>query len=126
MKKSHDTLALRLSLILTKLNSGESFTAKELAQEFNVNIITIQRDIKERLFYIPIDKKGDYYSMESYALGKLSFQDIENFATLSGIKELYPELSNDFISDILNMKLNKAYLIKNQGFENISSKKDCF
>ena len=126
MKKTHDTLALRLSLILTKLNSGESFTAKELAEEFNVNIRTIQRDIKERLFYIPIDKKGDYYSMESYALGKLSFQDIKNFATLSGIKELYPELSNDFISDILNVKLNKAYLIKNQGFENISSKKDCF
>lgn len=126
MTKLHDTLALRLSLILTKLNSGESFTAKELAQEFNVNIRTIQRDIKERLFYIPIDKKGDYYSMESYALGKLSFQDIKNFATLSGIKELYPELSNDFISDILNVKLNKAYLIKNQGFENISSKKDCF
>ena len=24
------------------------------------------------------------------------------------------------------MKLNKAYLIKNQGFENINSKKDCF
>ena len=126
MTKSHDTLALRLSLILTKLNSGESFSAKELAEEFNVNIRTIQRDIKERLFYIPIDKKGDYYSMESYALGKLSFQDIKNFATLSGIKELYPELSNDFISDILNMKLNKAYLIKNQGFENISSKKDYF
>ncbi len=126
MKKSHDALGLRLSLILTKLNSGESFTAKELAEEFNVNIRTIQRDIKERLFYIPIYKKGDYYSMESYALGKLSFQDIKNFATLSGIKELYPELSNDFISDILNMKLNKAYLIKNQGFENINSKKDCF
>jgi hypothetical protein len=34
LKKSHDTLALRLSLILTKLNSGESFTAKELAEEF--------------------------------------------------------------------------------------------
>ena len=126
MKKSHDTLALRLSLILTKLNSGESFTAKDLAEEFNVNIRIIQRDIKERLLYIPIDKKGDYYSIESYALGKLSFQDIKNFATLSGIKELYPELSNDFISDILNVKLNKAYLIKNQGFEDISSKKDCF
>ena len=126
MKKSHDTLGLRLSLILTKLNSGESFTARELAEEFNVDIRIIQRHVKERLFCIPIDNKGEYYSMESYALGKLSFQDIKNFATISGIKELYPELSNDFISDILNVKLNKAYLIKNQGFENISSKKDCF
>lgn len=126
MAKSHDTLALRLSLILTKLNNGESFTAKELAQEFNVNIRTIQRDIKDRLAYIPIQKNGDYYSMESYALGKLTFEDIKSFATLSGIKSLYPSLSNEFITDILNAKLNTAYLIKNQGFEDISSKQNIF
>lgn len=126
MAKSHDTLALRLSMILTKLNSGESFTAKELAEEFNVSARTIQRDIKERLSYIPIEKNGDYYSMESYALGKLSFEDIKNFATLSGIKSLYPSLSNQFITDILNAKLNSAYLIKNQGYEDISLKKEWF
>lgn len=126
MNKSHDTLALRLSLILTKLNSGESFTAKELAEEFNVSARTIQRDIKERLVYIPINRSGDYYSMETYALGKLSFEDIKNFATLSGIKSLYPSLSNEFISDILNAKLNSAYLIKNQGFEDISNKQEWF
>lgn len=126
MAKSHDTLALRLSMILTKLNSGESFTAKELAEEFNVSARTIQRVIKERLSYIPIEKNGDYYSMESYALGKLSFEDIKNFATLRGIKNLYPSLSNQFITDILNAKLNSAYLIKNQGFEDISLKKEWF
>lgn len=126
MAKSYDTLALRLSLILTKLNSGESFTAKELAEEFNVSARTIQRDIKERLSYIPIEKDGDRYSMESYALGKLSFEDIKSFATLSGIKSLYPSLSNEFITDILNAKLNSAYLIKNQGFEDISLKKEYF
>jgi predicted DNA-binding transcriptional regulator YafY len=126
MAKPHDTLAFRLSLILTKLNSGESFTAKELADEFNVSMRTIQRDIKERLSYIPIEKNGDYYSMESYALGKLSFEDIKSFATLSGIKSLYPSLSNEFITDILNAKLNSAYLIKNQGFEDVSLKKEWF
>ena len=126
MKKSHDTLALRLSMILTKLNSAESFTVKELAEEFNVSTRTIQRDIKERLSYIPIEKNGDYYSMESYALGKLGFEDIKNFATLSGIKTLYPSLSNEFITDVLNTKLNSAYLIKNQGFEDISLQKDWF
>lgn len=126
MAKTHDTLAIRLSLILTKLNSGESFSAKELAEEFSVSARTIQRDINERLSYIPIEKNGDYYSMESYALGKLSFEDIKNFATLSGIKSLYPSLSNEFITDILNAKLNSAYLIKNQGFEDISHQKVWF
>lgn len=126
MTKSHDTLATRLALILTKLNSGESFTAKELAEEFNVSVRTIQRDINERLSYIPIQKNGDSYGMESYALGKLSFEDIKNFATLSGIKSLYPSLSNEFITDILNAKLNSAYLIKNQGFEDISHRQEWF
>jgi predicted DNA-binding transcriptional regulator YafY len=126
MVKSYDSLAQRLSLILIKLNNGERFTVVELANEFNVSARTIQRDIKERLSYIPIQKDGDYYSMASYALGKLSFEDIKSFATLSGIKNLYPSLSNEFITDILNAKLNSAYLIKNQGFEDISSKQKCF
>lgn len=126
MAKAHDTLAQRLSLILIKLNNGERFTVVELANEFNVSARTIQRDIKERLSYIPIKKDGDYYSMASYALGKLSFEDIKSFATLSGIKNLYPSLSNEFITDILNAKLNSAYLIKNQGFEDISPKQKWF
>lgn len=126
MAKSRDTLAYRLSMILTKLNNGENFTAKELADEFNVSARTIQRDIKEKLSYIPIKKNGYYYSMESYALGKLSHDDIKSFATLSGIRSLYPSLSNEFITDILNVKLNSAYLVKNQGFEDISFKKEYF
>jgi len=126
MSKSHDTLALRLSLILSKLNNGERFTSVELAEEFNVSNRTIQRDLNERLNFIPIEKDGDYYCMESYALGKLSFEDIQSFATLSGIKSLYPSLSNEFITDILNVKLNSAYLIKNQGYEDISDKREDF
>jgi len=126
MSKSHDTLARRLALILTKLNSGESFSVQELADEFGVSTKTIQRDINDRLNYIPLQKNGKRYSLEGYALGKLGFEDIKSFATLSGIKSLYPTLSNEFITGILNAKLNRAYLIKNGGFEEISEKKEEF
>lgn len=44
--------------------------------------------------------------MESYALGKLSFEDIKNFATLSGIKSLYPSLSKEFINQLKQNELN--------------------
>ncbi|RXK14040.1 transcriptional regulator [Halarcobacter mediterraneus] len=84
------------------------------------------KDLNERLSLMPIEKKGKYYSLEGYALGKLGFNDIKNFATLSGIKSLYPDLTNEFITDILNSKLNNAYLIKNQGFEDISNRKQDF
>ena len=56
MLPSHDTIATRLSLILTKLNNGERFTAQELSEEFNVNLRTIQRDLNERLSALPIKK----------------------------------------------------------------------
>ncbi len=126
MVTEHDKLATRLSLILTKLNNGEKLNTKSLSKEFGVSIRTIQRDINERFSYIPIEKNGDDYSLASYALGKLSFRDIKSFATLCGIKSLYPELTDGFIADILNEKLNKAYLIKNHSFEDISYKQNEF
>lgn len=121
MKKSHDKISTRLALILTKFNNGERFTQEELAQEFGVSERTIHRDIK-RLSYLPIKKENTYYCLETYALGKLSFDDIKNFATISGIKSFYPELSNSFITDILNTKINSVYLVKNQGFEKLEEK----
>jgi len=126
MPKSHDALAKRLALILTKLNNAESFTIEELSDEFGVSTKTIKRDLNERLNYIPIKKEDKRYSLEGYALGKLSFEDIKSFATLSGVKSLYPSLSNEFITDILNAKLNRAYLVKNSGFEDISQQKEDF
>ena len=115
---SHDKIATRLACILTKLNNGERFTVEELAKEFEVTTRTIQRDLNERLIYLPIIKEHNHYFMDAYALGKLNFEDIKNFATISGIKSLYPILNSGFISDILNAKINSAYLVKNQGFEN--------
>ena len=126
LNMSHDKIATRLVLILVKLNNGERFTVEELSSEFNVTVRTIQRDLNERLSFIPIIKENNHYFMESYALGKLNFKDIKNFAVISGIKSLYPMLDDGFISDILNIKLNNAYLIKNQGFENISHQQDWF
>lgn len=84
--KEYDKLSIRLVQILSKFNNGESLSAQEL----NVDTRTIQRDLNERLTFMPIKKENGRYVLESFALGKLSFKDIQNFATLSGIAELYP------------------------------------
>ncbi|EAI2740509.1 HTH domain-containing protein [Campylobacter jejuni] len=47
--KEYDKLSIRLVQILSKFNNGESLSAQELAQEFNVDTRTIQRDLNERL-----------------------------------------------------------------------------
>lgn len=126
MEKEHDKIGIRLGLIITKLNNGERFTAEELADEFNVNVRTIQRDLNERLSYIPLQKEQNYYFLSPHALGKLSYKDIQNFAQISGISELYPSLDHSFISDLLELKFNSLYMVKNSGFEDISDKKELF
>lgn len=123
--KDHDKLSTRLTQILTKFNNGERFTIIELAQEFSVSTRTIERDLK-KFSYLPIKKDGKYYSLEEYALGKLNFDDIKNFAIFSGIKSLYPSLTNQFLQEILNDKINKAYLVNNSSFEDIEKKQDVF
>ncbi|WP_060826675.1 helix-turn-helix transcriptional regulator [Sulfurospirillum cavolei] len=126
LKKAHDKIAARLAQIISKLNNGERFTQQELIEEFNVDIRTIQRDLHERLISLPIEKNNGYYSLASYALGKLTMRDIQNFAILSGIQSLYPALDQKFMSDLLSIKLNTSYLVKHQGFEDISNKRDIF
>jgi predicted DNA-binding transcriptional regulator YafY len=124
--KTHDTIATRLAQILNKLNSGEHFSVEELVLEFNVTKRTIQRDLSERLSYLPIKKENGLYFLEEYYLGKLNFKDIKNFAMLSGIKELYPSLGESFLKDILDNTVSKAYLIKGHNYEDISNLADEF
>ena len=119
MSKSNDKLSIRLTQILLKLNSGEILSLDDLALEFNVSKRTIQRDINERFSYLPLIKVDGCVRIEEYCLGKLSFKDIKNFATLSGIKNLYPELDDNFIVDLLNTRLNSTYLIKGYEYESI-------
>jgi predicted DNA-binding transcriptional regulator YafY len=127
--KEHDTLAIRLSQILIMFNNGKRLSVEELAVEFAVefavNKRTIQRDLN-RLSYLPIEKNDGYYYMEEYCLGKLSYKDIHQFATFSGIQELYPELSDELIVDILNVKTNKTIEVNGYKYEELSHKVDDF
>lgn len=56
-KGNHDTLVYRLSEMLIKLNQGEKLIPSNLADEFGVNIRTIQRDLNVRFAYLPLKKK---------------------------------------------------------------------
>lgn len=117
---SYDKLASRFVLILQKLNNGESFNIQDLAKECGVSVRTLQRDINERLAFMPIKNEGGLYSLEGFALGRLSFKDIQNFALLSGINALYPKLDSNFIVDLLSSKVKDIFMVKNQGFEAVA------
>lgn len=52
--KQHDKIAKRLALILQKFNDGERLSVDALADEFQVSSRTLQRDLNERLNFLPL------------------------------------------------------------------------
>ena len=122
----HDTLVHRLAMMLLKLNQGDSLDPKELSEEFGVNLRTIQRDLNERFGYLPLQKSDGRYRLEPTFLGKLSTRDIERFASLAGVRGLFPSLSDDFLRDIFDAKLQGAVLIRGHHYEDLAGKAATF
>lgn len=118
----HDTLVYRLAQMLVKLNQGEKLEPHALAEEFGVNLRTIQRDLNERFAYLPLEKIEGRYQLDPTFLGKISIKDIHRFASLAGVNGLFPSLANDFLRDIFDSRVQSALLVKGHNYENIGDK----
>lgn len=69
--KSHDKLGMRLGIILTELFSGKTVELETMSLEFNVSVRTIQRDLNERLMYLPISNKRGTYKLDPVYLAMI-------------------------------------------------------
>lgn len=123
---NHYTLVYRLAQMLVKLNQGEKLDPGALADEFGVNLRTIQRDLNERFAYLPLQKTDGRYHLNATFLGKLSTKDIERFASLAGVRGLFPSLSDEFLRDIFDSRVQEALLIKGHHYENLAGKEQAF
>ena len=123
---NHDTLVYRLAQILVKLNQGERLDPQSLAVEFGVNLRTIQRDLNERFAYLPLEKADGRYRIDPTFLGKLSTKDIERFASLAGVRGLFPSLSDSFLRDIFDERMQVALLVKGHSYEDLTGKESLF
>lgn len=119
---NHDTLVYRLAQILVKLNQGEKLDPKALAEEFGVNMRTIQRDLNVRFAYLPLQKSNGRYHLDIAFLGKLNSKDIDRFASLAGVRGLFPSLSDDFLRDIFDTRMQDTLLVKGHSYEDLSGK----
>ncbi|MBD8008101.1 MULTISPECIES: helix-turn-helix transcriptional regulator [Acinetobacter] len=116
---THERLAERLASILTKLNIGHQLNVQELAREFQVSTRTIERDFDRLNSYLPLiqDEHTKRYYLEPSYLGRFKLQDIQNFAQLSGISDLYPTLDMSFIRELLDERANQVFSAKGYYFE---------
>ncbi len=111
----------RLSQVLTKLNMGESLDPQALADEFGVNLRTIQRDLNVRFGCLPLVKLGGRYRMEEAHLGKLTIKDIVHFASLTGVNGLFPELTDKFLQGIFDSAnaSASAWMVRGHHYEDL-------
>ena len=123
---NHDTLVYRLAQMLVKLNQGEKLDPRSLAEEFGVNLRTIQRDLNVRFAYLPLQKTNGLYHLDPTFLGKLSTRDVERFACLAGVRGLFPSLSDDFLRDIFDTRMQSALLVKGHNYEDLAGKETLF
>jgi hypothetical protein len=123
--RTHDTLVYRLSEVLTKLNQGDSLDPQELADEFGVNLRTIQRDLNVRFAGLPLVKVNGRYTMDEAHLGKLTIRDIERFAVFSGVNGLFPEMSGQFLKEVFASNAQGAWLVKGHHYEDLRDIAHC-
>lgn len=116
MKKTHQ-LANRLSIILSHLNLGKRIDINEYAEHFDVSIRTIQRDINERLNFLPWEELGPrFYKLDRQKLDILTEEDIQRFALFASISNLFPSVDKAFYQE----KLTQSVQVKGFQYENIT------
>lgn len=124
--RDHEQLAQRLTHILIKFNQGEALRPAALAEEFGVDPRTIQRDLGERLGFLPLEKTKGQYRLHPSALGKLNLQDLRRFASLAGVQDLFPDLSLTFLRELFDHRVESAWLVKGPEFEDHSGQQALF
>lgn len=128
MSENHDKALNRFSIILSKLSNDERPTIQELAQEFDVSVRTIQRDLK-RLVYFPIEKNslGQLKFINGYSLSKTTFEQQELLVTylaLSQLKNINEEFDKNIdrvLSKVLYPGYDSIFHIKPESFEELDA-----
>ncbi|QLK87111.1 WYL domain-containing protein [Arsenophonus endosymbiont of Aphis craccivora] len=96
----HDRLAVRLSLIISRLVAGETLDLRVLATEFGVSVRTLRRDFRERLIYLDLEyRKGRCRLLSGSRQRELA---VMTFARKSGVEALFPDMDNHLVNSLLS------------------------
>lgn len=127
-KHDYDKILTRLTIILSRLNSGDALSEQELAVEFNVSIKTLQRDFKERLASFPIYKENKLWKMQNgFKIEKT--KSLEEQLILDILEKMTESIGGNFavkshklLSKIRNEDFNPIYTKLN--IEDITNRLD--
>lgn len=125
-EKDHDRLGWRLTTILQMLNQGERLDIDQLAEEFGYT---------GALSSPPLTNASPSFHWKRFAeatpsppayLGRLTFRDIKRFASLAGLKGLFPALDTQFFRELFDSRLQDILSIHGPSYENLRHRLDDF
>ncbi|MEN4054204.1 WYL domain-containing transcriptional regulator [Sulfurimonas sp. NWX79] len=126
-KKDYDKTLTRLMGILTSLSENKLPKTKDLADEFNVTVRTIQKDIYQRLINFPIEKNGEgrFKFIEGFSLNKSSLTLHEMILVSLSLSQFnhvnnLDKISNNILKKLLYPNFINPYYIKQEELENLN------
>lgn len=96
-----EKLAQRLSHILALLHQGDTIDKHRLAQDFQVDVRTIERDLGERLHGIAERGEGRRWQLTHAARSTIPAQHLHHYARLTGTQHLFPDASLRYLLEQL-------------------------
>ncbi|MDD2609099.1 MAG: WYL domain-containing protein [Giesbergeria sp.] len=92
-----EKLAQRLSHILALLHQGGSLDKHQLAQQFGVDVRTIERDLGERLRDIAERNPEGQWQLARHRRSTIPAQYLHQYAQLAGTEHLFPDSSLPYL-----------------------------
>ncbi len=97
-----EKLAQRLSQILARLHQGDAVDKHQLAQDFQVDVRTIERDLGERLCGIVERSAGGQWQLTRTARSSIPAKHLHGYARMSGTEHLFPDNSLRYLLEQLH------------------------
>lgn len=92
-----EKLAQRLSNILARLHQGQMLDKHQLSQEFQVDVRTIERDLKDRLTGLVQRNDQGHWELTHAARSTVPAKYLEKYAKLTGTEKLFPDSSLNYL-----------------------------
>ena len=97
-ERRHDRLAVRLSLIISRLVAGETLDLRTLATGFSVSVRTLRRDFRERLMYLDLEyRKGQCRLLFGGSQRELAVMTFDRY---TGVEALFAGMDNYLVASL--------------------------
>lgn len=121
----HDRLAVRLSLIISRLMAGESLSLKALSDEFGVTERTLQRDFHQRLIHLDLENEEGRYRLRA-GVGQAFTPEMLSFIRNTGISQILPVQNSRLMSFLTGEQDSFPCLIWLSPLNTTTALPDCF